>query len=90
VLEVRTGRPQESADLIVGLPGVRSAALFGDTVHVVAENAEEAISRVAGALAGHGLPADRVERIPPSLEDVFVSLVEDRDRREQSVPEVRG
>jgi ABC-2 type transport system ATP-binding protein len=90
VVEVRTGRPLESADLLSGLPGVRSAALFGETVHVVAENAEEAIPRVARALAEHGLPADRVERIPPSLEDVFVSLVEDRDRSEQAVPEVRG
>jgi drug efflux transport system ATP-binding protein len=90
VLEVRTLRPQESADLLGGLPGVRSAALFGETVHVVAEEAEEAIPRVARELSEHGLPADRVERIPPSLEDVFVSLVEERDRREQAIPEVSG
>ncbi len=90
VLEVRTRRPQEAAELLGGLPGVRSAALFGGTVHVVAENAQEAIPRLEKALAGHGTPADRIERIPPSLEDVFVSLVEDRDRRAQAIPEVRG
>jgi hypothetical protein len=31
----------------------------------------------------------RAERIVPSLEDVFVSLVEEKDRQEKSLAEVR-
>ncbi len=89
VLEVRTGRPQETAELLGGLPGVSGAALFGESVHAVVEDAVEAIPRVRAALEGAGLASDRVERIPPSLEDVFVSLVEERDRREEEIREVR-
>ncbi len=88
VLEVRTGRPQETAELLGDLPGVRGAALFGQAVHVVVEDAQEAIPRLRAALGGAGFAADRIERIPPSLEDVFVSLVEGRDREEQAIPEV--
>jgi len=90
VLEVRTGRSQEAAELLGGLPGVRGAALFGQAVHVVVEDAGEAVPRIRAALDEGGFAADRIERIPPSLEDVFVSLVEERDRREQAIQEVRG
>jgi ABC-2 type transport system ATP-binding protein len=90
VLEVRTGRPRETADLLERLPGVRGAALFGETVHAVVEGADEAIPRFRAALEGAGFVAARIERIPPSLEDVFVSLVEERDRREEEIREVRG
>jgi len=90
VLEVETARPQEAAERLGALPGVRSAALFGRTVHVVVADAERAVEEISRALEDRGTPAARVERIPPSLEDVFVSLVEERDRREAAVPEARG
>jgi len=89
VLEVRTARPQETAELLGGIPGVRGAALFGEAVHAVVEDAEGSVPRFRSALEGAGIVADRIERIPPSLEDVFVSLVEERDRREEAVREVR-
>jgi ABC-2 type transport system ATP-binding protein len=40
-------------------------------------------------LAGHGRRLERMEKIVPSLEDVFVSLIEARDRAEQPQQEVR-
>ncbi len=90
VLEVRTDRPREAAELLETLPGVRGAALFGQTIHAVVEDAQqEAILRFRAALEGAGFAASRIERIPPSLEDVFVSLVEARDREEEAVREVR-
>ncbi len=89
VLEVRTGRPQETSELLAGLPGVRGAALFGESVHAVVDDPDAAVPRLRAALQAAGLRADRVERIPPSLEDVFVSLVEERDRREGEIREVR-
>ncbi len=89
VLEVRTGRPLEAAELLGGLPEVRGAALFGESVHAVVENPDEAVPRVRAALEAAGFPGALVERIPPSLEDVFVSLVEERDRREGEIREVR-
>lgn len=89
VLEVRNGRPRETAELLGGMAGIRGAALYGESVHAVAEEADEAIPRIRAALEEAGFPAGRVERIAPTLEDVFVSLVEERDRREEVIREVR-
>jgi ABC-2 type transport system ATP-binding protein len=89
IVEVRAERPQEAIGLLEGLPGVRGAALFGRGIHAVVERAEEAVPRLKGSLEAEGFPVSRIERITPLLEDVFVSLVEERDRREKSISEVR-
>jgi ABC-2 type transport system ATP-binding protein len=80
VLEVLSDRPQEAMEEIRGLPGVREAALFGRGLHVVAEDGESVASRIRGHLAEKGFSVERVEKIVPSLEDVFVSLIDARDR----------
>ncbi len=94
VLEVVCHRPEAAMERIEKLPGVKEAALFGTSLHVVVADAEataprirEAISGEASASEGFGQP--RIERIVPSLEDVFVSLIEARDRAEQPQAEVR-
>ena len=55
-------------------PAVLDAAVFGNALHLVVENAEEAAPRVEEFLRGRGIKAERVEKISPTLEDVFVSL----------------
>jgi ABC-2 type transport system ATP-binding protein len=40
-------------------------------------------------LARSGRHIERIEKITPSLEDVFVSLIEARDRTEQPQAEVK-
>ncbi len=75
VLEVRTSRPEDAAVLLETFPGVRSAALFGNTVHAVVDDPGAAAS-VASLLSTGGLADATVVPITPSLEDVFVSLVE--------------
>ncbi len=77
VVEVIASMPQELIEPIERLPGVRHAALFGRGLHVVTEDADRTIEGI-GALIGPGEVL--AERITPSLEDVFVSLIEARDR----------
>ena len=77
VVEVVAQAPQELIEPIERLPGVRHAALFGRGLHVVTEDVDRTIGRIC-ALDGAG--EVRAERIAPSLEDVFVSLIEARDR----------
>ncbi len=55
-------------------PGVLDAAVFGNNLHLVVENAAAAAPALRDHLRRHGLEAARLEPIPPSLEDVFVSL----------------
>jgi ABC-2 type transport system ATP-binding protein len=80
VLEVACDRPHEAMEAIEASAGVKEAALFGKELHVVASDGEAAAGRIRTVLAARGHRIDRIEQIAPSLEDVFVSLVEARDR----------
>ncbi len=89
VLEVECDRPQDALAILEQVPGVREAALFGRGLHVVAARGPATIQAVQSTLAAHAFGVTRVTRIAPSLEDVFVSLIEARDRQEAPQAEVR-
>jgi ABC-2 type transport system ATP-binding protein len=55
-------------------PGVLDAAVFGSSLHAVVADAHAALPKVREALEANHLRVGRLEQIPPSLEDVFVSL----------------
>jgi len=55
---------------------VDEVAIFGNTLHLVVQDAEEAMARLRPFLAGHNISVRRMETITPSLEDVFVSLIQ--------------
>ena len=80
VLEVRCDRPQEALDELVKLEVVSEAALFGRDLHVVVRDEQVALDRIGPALTEAGYAVRGVEPITPSLEDVFVSLIESYDR----------
>jgi hypothetical protein len=63
---------------------VLEATVFGTRLHVVVADAEDGRRRIAEALTADGNTPFAVERIVPSLEDVFIHLIERAagDRRE--------
>ena len=89
VLEVQCYRPYEALDRVAKLPDVKEVALFGNRLHVVTESREKAQQAIQETLPAQGYPIESIERIVPSMEDVFVSLIEGRDRAEQPQQEVR-
>lgn len=60
---------------------VKEAALFGRGLHLSVQEAKKAIPIIADFLKGSKLSYTRLEQIKPSLEDVFVSIIEARDNR---------
>ncbi|HUT93975.1 MAG TPA: ABC transporter ATP-binding protein [Thermoguttaceae bacterium] len=89
VLDVLCDRAETAMVDVEGLPSVKEAALFGRGLHVVAEDGRRAAAEIRRLLEGQGRRVERVEEIVPSLEDVFVSLIEARDRAEAPLAEVR-
>ena len=89
VLEVFCERPQDAMSEIEKIPGIKEVALFGRGLHVVAEDGNAAVGHIRATLVADGYRVDAVGQIVPSLEDVFVSLIEGRDRAEQAQQEVR-
>jgi ABC-2 type transport system ATP-binding protein len=88
VLEVQCRLPHEAMDVIEKLPDVKEVALFGKGLHVVTESGEKVLRAIQATLPAQGYAIERVEHIVPSLEDVFVSLIESRDRAEQPQQDV--
>ena len=80
VLDVQCERPSEAMELLEGVEAVQEAALFGNGLHVTVARAGEGAAAVQRALTEAGFAVSRLEAITPSMEDVFVSLVEARDR----------
>jgi ABC-2 type transport system ATP-binding protein len=88
VLEVFCEHPENAMGEIEKLPSVKEAALFGRGLHVVAADGDRAAAEIRELLARGNRRVERIEKIVPSLEDVFVSLIEARDRAEQPQAEV--
>lgn len=76
VLEVRVD--SREPDLFDDLPGILEASLYGDRYHLLATDAGTAMPAIAKRLAEKNIAARSVREVPPSMEDVFVSLAERR------------
>ena len=89
VLEVQCERPQEAMDEIERIAGVREVALFGKCLHVIAADGLAVEINIRNLLTKQAYPIQNIGVIVPSLEDVFVSLIEAKDREEGVLQEVR-
>ena len=69
----------DAVEILESAPDVIDAAVFGNALHLVVRDAAVAIPQVQKYLSDHNLTIGRVEKINPSLEDVFVSLTTVRD-----------
>jgi ABC-2 type transport system ATP-binding protein len=74
MLAIRTDRPREARDLLRSSPLVRTATLFGDTVHALVSHGTSAAD-LTGALVHGGIAGADVREVEPSLEDVFIHRV---------------
>ena len=73
-----------AVEALQSAPMVMDAAVFGNALHLVVESADASIPDVRKFLADRGVTVRRIERIRPSLEDVFVSLTtEPRNGKER-------
>lgn len=75
VLEVEVDRFVEAME-ILQKEGIE-AAIFGNLLHVVVADARSGIPMVKRILESSNIRVTGIEKIPPSLEDVFVTLIEE-------------
>jgi len=65
-----------SMTALEGRPGIEDVAVFGGGLHVKVENASQAEGLIRGVLEEAKIRIGVMEPISPSMEDVFVSLIE--------------
>ena len=88
VWEVLCDRPQAALAVLEGLPGIKDVSLFGASLHLVTEADPSIESRIADTLVRQGFRLNRLEKIPPFLEDVFITLIQNQERAFQTREEV--
>jgi ABC-2 type transport system ATP-binding protein len=77
VIELVTDAPQRANNLLKNEMDSWRVSLFGDRLHVVIdEGSESAIKHVTERLARDHIQVTRADKVPYSLEDVFIATVE--------------
>jgi ABC-2 type transport system ATP-binding protein len=83
LLEVQTAEYRRALAVLRETPALTRVSLFGETLHVSLGDFGRDWPAAEAALAGSGISVGRVERIAPSLQDVFVALVENSVKGER-------
>ncbi len=81
IIEIECTDPDKAMSLLDSLDFVKQTAYFGEYLHVTLIDANEdlynnRIDDIKSTLNSNNIEMDRIEKIPPSLEDVFVNLLE--------------
>jgi ABC-2 type transport system ATP-binding protein len=81
IVEVRGPDPVALMAALDALPIVEKTSLFGTAVHAVLRGRDAGGTDVAGALAAAGLSVSSLSAVAPSLEDVFLDVVDRAETR---------
>jgi ABC-2 type transport system ATP-binding protein len=67
--------------VLQGMPEVLDVAVFGGGLHITVQDAQRSSSFIRAALEKAGIAVSKLDRIEPSMEDVFVALIEEEEKR---------
>jgi len=81
ILQLDSSDPLESMKTLESLSGISDVAVFGGGLHVTVEDPGAAIPQIRERLAGRSIAIEHLEQIQPSMEDVFVAMIEQEDQR---------
>jgi ABC-2 type transport system ATP-binding protein len=80
VIEIDCSDASQAVPLLRELNVFEEVALYGALIHVVSNNPANHIPLIEKTLTGGGLTVTSVERIAPSLEDVFISSAREAEK----------
>jgi len=80
LMRLDSSDPLETMRSLEGVEGVRDVAVFGGGLHVTVDG-DEAVDRIRKALNAKQIAVKRLEYIDPSMEDVFVAMIEAEERK---------
>jgi ABC-2 type transport system ATP-binding protein len=80
VLELRIEDYRKGMKMLEPIPLLRSPVLSGDKIHLLVDNPEEDEKVIREVLRVQGMEIVSLMVVKPSLEDVFVSMVQGREK----------
>ncbi len=90
ILEVRSADPRRAAALMRRDLAADSVGLFGNRVHVLTQEPDKAVGRVEEILRAADLRLESIRQTEPTLEDVFVSVLAQKNEVEDSGTKPEG
>lgn len=81
LLHLDSSDPLGSMRALEGQAGVHEVAVFGAGLHVTVNDLADAPRSIRSILEERGIAVRSLEPIPPSMEDLFVSLIEAEERK---------
>ncbi|MGB5232183.1 MAG: ATP-binding cassette domain-containing protein [Desulfoprunum sp.] len=82
IIDLRCPDPLGLVAALRALPEVRDASLFGSGLHIVAADAAAASRAITRLLDDLNMKDTSLTTILPSMEDVFISMIEEVNRRQ--------
>jgi ABC-2 type transport system ATP-binding protein len=76
IIEIQASRPVDAMRVLDALPEVEKTSLFGTAVHAVVRSAGTSPESLAAALRSANIEVHAAAAVSPSLEDVFLDVVE--------------
>jgi ABC-2 type transport system ATP-binding protein len=77
LVQITCDKPLRAEEISDQIPGVMDAAIHGVRLHVTLKD-EKQVNNLTSALQTAGIQVTEIETILPSLEDVFINMVESR------------
>ncbi len=77
LVQITCDQPLRAQEISDQIPGVMDAAIHGVRLHVTLKD-EKQVNNLTSALQTAGIQVTEIETILPSLEDVFINMVESR------------
>ncbi len=82
ILEVRSTEPRKAAALLRAKLAADSVGLFGDRVHILTQTPDQTTAEAQKVFAGAGLELLGIQPIEPALEDVFISVLGEKQKED--------
>jgi len=81
ILELRMENHQKGVKVLEGVKTLRSLVLSGDKIHALVDDPEEGERMIRGRIREAGMEILALTVVRPSLEDAFVSIVQEKNRK---------
>ncbi len=82
IVEIVCERVRDAYRLLSSFSPVKEVQAFGDRLNVNVRNADEDLPRIRSALESNGIAIKNWRVVPPSLENVFISLLTQDEQQE--------
>lgn len=79
VIQLRPLQWQRARSLVPSLEGVREVQTYGESLHLIVDDASSRLPELKRALDSHGLGYHELSIRPPRMEEAFISLIRRMD-----------